>query len=89
MRRAPDRLITRDPGPRAARVARRAMRRAAMAERVARDAAARVWHPGHGHGTMVCATSPHADGAPRVIVAWDDGTEGKVCETELRAPPLP
>jgi hypothetical protein len=63
------------------------MRHAAMAERVARDAAARVWHPAHGHGTMFCATSPHADGAPRVIIAWDDGTEGKVCEAELRAAP--
>jgi hypothetical protein len=43
-----------------------------------------IHHPTHGIGKIVCATSPHADGSPRVIVEWLDGTESKVIERELR-----
>ena len=45
-----------------------------------------VWHAAsHRIGQIICGTSNHADGSPRVIVQWQDGTESKVTETELRS----
>lgn len=35
-------------------------------------------------GYIVCGTSNHADGSPRVIVEWNDGTQSSVRETELQ-----
>ena len=39
--------------------------------------------PSQRIGEIVCGTSDHADGSPRVLVEWLDGTEGEVVEAEL------
>jgi hypothetical protein len=51
------------------------------------DARELVWHAASRRfGRLVCATSPHADGSPRLVIEWNDGTEGKVPEVELSRP---
>jgi hypothetical protein len=54
-RAPPERLINRDPGPRAVRIARRATRHAAMADRVARDLL---------HAVRLTPTPPTPPGTP-------------------------
>jgi hypothetical protein len=36
-------------------------------------------------GQIICATSDHVDGAPRVRVWWNDGSESCVRESDVQA----